>query len=121
MSENTVPRPVPKDVPRNLKPYYLCFLTKAERWDNPEGAETLMPAQLAFLRAQIEAGAYKLAGPVGGGGAIVGFSLLEAPSAEAALALANRDPAVLAGRVTARVLPVILPSVDAARVFFGPA
>ena len=110
---------MPRDIPRNLKPYFLCFLLKGEHWDSPDGAEALMPAQLAFLRAQIEAGTYKLAGPVGGGGPIVGFSILEAPSAEAALALARRDPAVHSGRVTAQVLPVILPSIDAIKIFFA--
>ncbi len=115
MPENTPPR----DVPRNLKQYFLCFLTKGEHWDNPEGADALMPAQLAFLRAQVEGGRCKFAGPVGGGGEIVGFSLWEAPDAATALALATQDPAVEAGRVHARVLPVILPSVDAVKVFFG--
>lgn len=115
MPENAPPR----DVPRNLKPYFLCFLVKAELWNQPEGAEALAAAQLAFLRAEIEAGRCKFAGPVGGGGSVVGFSLWEAADAAAALALARRDPAVAAGRVEAQVLPVILPSVDGVRVEFA--
>ncbi len=109
---------VPRDVPRNLKPYYLCFLVKGERWDDPEGAESLMPAQLAFLREQIEWRRYKVAGPVTDGGEIVGFSILEAGSLEAALALAQGDPAVKAGRVSPRVLPAILPSLDSLKIEF---
>ena len=106
------------DIPRNLKLYFLCFLLKGAHWDNPEGADTLMPAQLAFLREQIEWRRYKLAGPVTGGDDIVGFSILEAANAEAALALAQSDPAVVAGRVTVRILPAILPSLDSLKVEF---
>ncbi len=108
----------PSDVPRNLKPYFLCFLVKGERWDDPEGAETLMPAQLAFLREQIEWRRYKTAGPVIDGGDIVGFSILEASSLEAALALAESDPAVAAGRVNVRLLPAILPALDSIKIDF---
>ena len=113
-----VPLDVRRDVPRNLKPYFLCFLIKGPQWDNPEGAETLMPAQLAFLREQIEWRRYKLAGPVTDSGDIVGFSILEAASMEAALALANTDPAVVAGRVAVRLLPAIFPALDSLKVEF---
>lgn len=106
------------DIPRNLKPYFLCFLIKGERWDNPEGAEGLMPAQLAFLREQIEWRRYKVAGPVTDGGEIVGFSIIEAANAEAAMELARQDPAVAAGRVSPRLLPVILPALDSLKVEF---
>ena len=110
----------PKNIPRNLKPYFLCFLVKGERWNEPEtGAETdLMTAQLAFLREQIEWRRYKLAGPVTDGGDIVGFSVIEAADAEAALTLANADPAVTAGRVSVRLLPAILPALDSLKVEF---
>ncbi|WP_124848441.1 YciI family protein [Acidipila sp. EB88] len=108
----------PANIPRNLKPYFLCFLVKGPKWDEPEGAETLMPAQLAFLRDQIEWRRYKLAGPVTAAGDIVGFSILEAADAAAALALANQDPAVLAGRVNAQILPAILPSLDTLKIEF---
>ncbi len=115
MPENTLPR----DVPRNLRPYFLCFLVKGELWDNPEGAESLMPAQLAFLRGQIEGHRCKTAGPVLDGGEIVGFSIWEAADAEEALKLARQDPAVAAGRVGVRVLSVILPGLDGVRVEFA--
>ena len=120
MPENTPPpQDIPKDIPRNLKPYFLCFLLKGERWDDPEGVEALMPAQLAFLREQIEWRRYKVAGPVVDGGEIVGFSILEAVDAAAALALARQDPAVVAGRVAVRLLRAILPSLDEVSVLFA--
>ncbi len=108
----------PQNIPRNLKPYFLCFLVKGERWDDPAGADTLMPAQLAFLREQIEWHRYKVAGPVTDGGEIVGFSIVEAADADAALALAQQDPAVTAGRVAVRILPAILPSLDSLKIEF---
>ncbi len=118
-----LPRELPgsmsRDIPRNLKPYFLCFLIKGEHWDNPAGAETLMPAQLAFLREQIEWRRYKLAGPGTDGGDIVGFSIIESASPESALALAQQDPAVVAGRVAVRILPAILPTLDAIKVNFA--
>ena len=111
----------PADIPRNLKPYFLCFLVKGERWDDPDGVEALMPQQLACLREQMEWRRYKVAGPVTEGGEIVGFSILEAPDAAAALALANQDPGVAAGRVAARILPAIRPSLDSLKVEFPTA
>jgi uncharacterized protein YciI len=93
-------------------------MVKGERWNEPEAAEDLAAAQLAFLREQIEWRRYKLAGPVTAEGEIVGFSILEAADAAAALALASQDPAVQAGRVRAQILPAILPSLDGLKVEF---
>jgi uncharacterized protein YciI len=120
----SLPGGVASNIPRNLKPYFLCFLVKGERWDDLEGADALMPAQLAFLREQIEWRRYKVAGPVTGAaaaGEIVGFSILEAANAEAALALAQQDPGVQAGRLKVQILPVILPSLDTLKVEFPKA
>jgi uncharacterized protein YciI len=108
----------PKNIPRNLKPYFLCFLVKGERWNEPEDNGDLMGAQLAFLREQIEWKRYRIAGPVTDGGEIVGFGVIEAADAEAALGLANADPAVVAGRVSVRVLAAILPALDSLKVEF---
>jgi uncharacterized protein YciI len=118
LSATAAAQAAPSNIPRNLKPYFLCFLVKGERWDDPEGAESLMPAQLTFLREQIEWRRYKVAGPVTAPGDIVGFSILEAADADAALALAQQDPGVLAGRLRAQILPVILPSLDGLKVEF---
>lgn len=106
----------PKNIPRNLKPYYLCFLVKGLRWNEIEDGEDVMAAQLAFLREQVEWKRYKVAGPVTGEGDIVGFSIIEAASAEAALALASQDPAVVAERVAVRILPAVLPALDGIKI-----
>ncbi len=93
-------------------------MIKGERWNEPEGSEDLMGAQLAFLREQIEWRRYKVAGPVTDGEEIVGFSVIEAADLEAALALAKSDPAVVAGRVSVRILPAVLPALDSLKVEF---
>jgi uncharacterized protein YciI len=115
-AEKATPRP--RNIPRNLKPYFLCFLVKGEQWNETgEAGEELMHAQLAFLREQIEWRRYRLAGPVTDAGSeIVGFSIIEAASAEAALALANQDPAVIAKRVSVRILPAVLPALDSLKI-----
>ena len=105
-----------KDVPRNLKRYYVTLLRKGEKWNEPEGGEDVAQRQLAFIRAQTEAGVYRAAGPVTDDGNIVGISILEAADLEAAKISAQQDPAVQSGRLRVEVHPVYLPSLDAVRV-----
>jgi uncharacterized protein YciI len=111
--------PLPKDVPRNLKPYHLGLLSKGEHWNDLDGSEDLAPRQLAFIRQQTEAGRYKLAGPVVDGGEIVGMMIIEAENADEALAIAQQDPAVQAGRLSVRVHAAFLPSLDAVHVDYS--
>jgi uncharacterized protein YciI len=109
------------DVPRNLKPYFLCLFRKGPHWDIPKDHEDLMPAQLAFLRHQTEAGNFLLAGPVLGHmqdptDDVTGIAIIHASNFKEAQTLANEDPAVQAGRLIAEVRPVFLPALDAIRV-----
>lgn len=103
-----------KDVPRNLKPYFLGFLIKGERWNDTEGeqAEELMHLQLAFLRAQMEAQRYLVAGPVLDEGRIAGMMIIDARTADEARTLASMDPAVKAGRLAVEIYPTFLPALD---------
>jgi uncharacterized protein YciI len=103
-----------KDVPRNLKQYFLGFLVKGERWNDTEGAQAaeLMPLQLAFLRQQMESGRYLVAGPVLDEGRLAGMMIIDAKTAEDAAALASMDPAVKAGRLAVEVYPTFLPALD---------
>lgn len=107
-----------KDVPRNLKTYFLGFLVKGERWDDTEGAEAeeLMPLHLAFLRNQMENRRYVVAGPVTDGGRIAGVLIIQASSAQEAALIASQDPAVQARRLAVEIHPAFLPSMDAVRV-----
>src|ERR1700749_606523 len=94
MARSNARRP---DVPRNLKPYFLCLLKKGPQWNVTGGNEELMPQYLAYLGREIEARHYVFAGPVTDDGAIVATAILQAPSAEAALAIANGNPGVQSG------------------------
>jgi len=109
-------RPRAQNVPRNLKPYFLALFRAGERWNQTDGAEDLPARQLAFLRAQFEAGVYRAAGPVTDGGEISAMAILEAESLEAAKSAAEQDPAVVAKRLVVEVLPALLPALDAVRV-----
>src|SRR6201991_4995969 len=94
-----------RDIPRNVEPYYIAFLLKGERWNDTQGAEVadLVPRQLAFIREQVEAGHYLLAGRIPEDGPLVGMSIIAAGSAAEALAIASADPGVRAGRLRVEV------------------
>lgn len=109
-----------RDVPRNLKPYFLGLLRHGPRWNETEGAEAmeLLPQHLHYLREQAEAGRYLLAGPVLDEAEFAGVLMIAAASLEAALALAQADPGVRAGRLAVEVHPVLLPSLDGVRTVY---
>ncbi len=107
----------PRDVPRNLKGYFLCLLRRGPRWNETNDSPELMLEHLAFLRVQLEARRFLMAGPVvDEADDLVGIAILQAESAEAALALAEEDPGARAGRLKMEVRPVFLPSLDPVRV-----
>jgi uncharacterized protein YciI len=105
-----------KDIPKNLKPYFLALFRPAERWNQTEGAEDLPARQLGYLRAQFEAGVYRVAGPVTDGGEIAAMAVIEAASIDEARRIANEDPAVQNERLRVEVHPALLPALDAVRV-----
>jgi uncharacterized protein YciI len=75
-----------------------------------------MLQHLTFLRIQLEARRFLVAGPVvDGSDDLVGITILEAASTEEALELANQDPGAIAGRLRMEVRPVFLPSLDGVR------
>lgn len=109
------------DVPRNLKPYFLCLLRKGPQWDVTLGHEDLMPLHLAFIRRHTENGTIVFAGPALGhtqdpSDDVTGITILRAENLETAQVLASQDPAVQAGRLIAELRPVFLPSLDDVRV-----
>ena len=73
-------KPRMKDIPRNVEPYFIALLLKGERWNDTQGADVadLVPRQLAFIREQVEAGRYLLAGPITDDGPLVGISIIAA-------------------------------------------
>ena len=105
-----------KDIPKNLKPYFLALFRPAERWNQTEGANDLPVRQLAFLRAGFEAGTYRLAGPITDGWEIAAMALIEAENIDEARRIAGEDPGVQSERLRVEVHPALLPALDAVRV-----
>jgi uncharacterized protein YciI len=81
----------------------------------------LLPRHLAYLREQSEAGRYIAAGPVLDESDLAGVLLISAETIEVALALAQNDPGVRAGRLAVEVHPVLLPGLDAVQAVYPGA
>ena len=119
MTEEQNPREHPqRNIPRNLKQYYLGLLTRGARWNKTDDRDAgeLLPQQLAFLRRQMEDRKYIVAGPVNEESQYVGMMVIDAPSKEAALAIASLDPGVVAERLAVDVYAVYLPSLEGVSV-----
>jgi uncharacterized protein len=123
MTEETSPKEKPrrKDIPRDVQPYFVALLFKGDRWNDTLGEDVadLVPRQLAFIREQVEGGRYLLAGPITDDGPLVGISILSASSAAEALAIAEADPGVKAGRLKVEVHSAYLPSLKDVKVSYS--
>jgi uncharacterized protein YciI len=123
MTEEAHPKEKPrrKDIPRDVEPYFVAFLFRGERWNDTLGADVadLVPRQLAFIREQVEAGRYLLAGPITDDGPLVGMSIIAAGNAEDALAIASADPGVKAGRLRVEVHPAFFPSLKQLKISYS--
>jgi uncharacterized protein len=114
-------KPRRKDIPRDVEPYFIAFLFRGERWNDIQGADVadLVPRQLAFIREQVEAGRYLLAGPITDDGPLVGMSIITAGTAADALAIAGADPGVKAGRLRVEVHPAFFPSLKQLKINYS--
>jgi uncharacterized protein len=123
MTEEAHPKEKPrrKDIPRDVEPYFIAFLFRGDRWNDTLGADAadLVPRQLAFIREQVEAGRYLLAGPITDDGPLVGMSIINAATAADALAIASADPGVLAGRLRVEVHPAFFPSLKQLKIKYS--
>ena len=110
-----------RDVPKNLRPYFLGLLRRGPRWNEIEGPEAaeLLPRHLAYLREQSEAGRYMAAGPTLDESDLAGMLLIAAETLEAATTLAENDPGVRAGRLAVEVHPVLLPALDRVQALYA--
>jgi uncharacterized protein YciI len=119
MTEEQNPREHPqRNIPRNLKQYYLGLFTRGERWNKIDDAEAseLLPQHLGFLRQQIEAHRYIVAGPINDESDFVGMMIIDAPTQQEALRVAIQDPGVKAQRLAVKIHPVYLPSLEGVSV-----
>jgi uncharacterized protein YciI len=114
-------KPRRKDIPLDVEPYFIAFLFRGERWNDTLGEDVadLVPRQLAFIRDQVEAGRYLLAGPITDDGPLVGMSIINAGTAADALAIASADPGVLAGRLRVEVHPAFFPSLKQLKIKYS--
>jgi uncharacterized protein YciI len=95
-----------------LEIFYLVLIKKGPRWtpeETPE-LERLQEAHLAHINQLHEQGSLVAAGPIDDGSELRGISVLRTESLEMAVALAEADPSVRAGRLTVEVHPWYLPA-----------
>src|ERR1700727_3091886 len=123
MTEETSPKEKPrrKDIPQDVQPYFIALLSRGDRWNDTLGDDVadLVPRQLAFIREQVEAGRYLLAGPITDDGPLVGISIIAAGNAADALAIASADPGVKAGRLRVEVHPAFFPSLKQLKINYS--
>jgi hypothetical protein len=70
------------NIPKNMKPYFLCLLEKGEKWAPVQFADPAMQEHLAYIREQVEAGKFVVVGPALDQGRIGGMAIINAASAE---------------------------------------
>jgi uncharacterized protein YciI len=104
------------DIPRNLKPYFLCLLRRGERWNVTEGHEDLMQRYLVYLHDEMEARRIIFAGPVTDDSDLIAIVVIEARTAEEAKALVDQNPGVNSGHFVAELHPCFLPALDGVNV-----
>ena len=108
------------NIPKNMKPYFLCLLEKGEKWTPVQFADPAMQGHLAYIREQVEAGKYVVVGPVLDEGRIGGMAIINAASIEEAKKIVNADKMVQSGHLTAEIHPVMLADLSALHMEYPP-
>lgn len=108
------------NIPKNMKPYFLCLLEKGEKWTPVQFADPAMQEHLAHIREQVEAGKYVVVGPALDQGRIGGMAIINAASMEEAQKIANADKMVQSGHLTAEIHPVMLADLSALHIEYPP-
>jgi len=96
-----------EEMPKGVRQYYLGLIFRGPAWtpeDTPE-RQALQEAHMANIRRLAKNGDLVLAGPCLDDGDLRGIFIYDAPSLEAARALAESDPAVEAGRLRVELHP----------------
>lgn len=103
------------NIPKNMRPYFLCLLEKGEKWTPVQFADPAMQEHLAFVREQVEAGKFVVVGPALDDGRIGGMAIINATTLEEAQKIASADKMVQSGRMLAEIHPVMLVDLSAVR------
>jgi uncharacterized protein YciI len=122
-AEEGAQNPLVPYIPKNMKPYYLeMLLVNAERPAELDAAQSVALKQkhLAYIRSQIEAGKYVVAGPLTDENHLKAIGILQAASLQEAQSIATNDPMIQSGQMTAEIHPVLLEDLSAVRADYPP-
>jgi uncharacterized protein YciI len=108
------------NIPKNMKPYFLCVLEKGEKWMPVQFADPAMQEHLAYIREQVEAGKFVVVGPALDEGRIRGMAIINAASIEEAKRIVNGDKMVQSGHLVAEIHPVMLADLSALHTEYPP-
>ena len=98
--------PSSKNIPANMKQYYMVFLKKGPTRDQDSATVAVIQEQhLAHLAKLHEAHKICMAGPFMEDGDIRGIAIYNTSTMEEAKSLASEDPAVKAGRLIVEFHP----------------
>ena len=104
--------PAGLEIPKDMTPYFLGLIvpgTKSMQTDSVEWRR-IVPQHLHFIRQQLEARTFIVAGPTTDGGRVEGMAIIAAKSREEAERLLAQDPAVKAGFAKVELHAALLPS-----------
>jgi uncharacterized protein YciI len=104
------------NIPKNMRPYFLCLLERGEKWTPVQFADPAMQEHLAYIREQVEAGKFVVVGPALDQGRIGGVAIINATSIEEAQRIANADKMVQSGHLVAEIHPVMLADLSALHI-----
>jgi uncharacterized protein YciI len=104
------------NVPKNMRPYFLCLLEKGEKWTPVQFADPAMQEHMAYIREQVEAGKFVVVGPTLDQGRIGGMAIINATTLEEGQKIANGDKMVQSGRLMAEIHPVMLEDLSALHI-----
>ena len=108
--------PQSANLPKNMKQYFLCLMTKTGKWTPIQFADPAMQEHLAFIREQVEAGKFVVVGPAVDEGRIAGMAIINASSLEEATKIAGSDKMVQSGRLAPEIHPVMLADLSALHI-----
>jgi uncharacterized protein YciI len=117
-AEAQTPSQMPQsaNLPKNMQQYFLCLLTKGEKWAPVQFADPAMQDHLAYIREHVEAGKFILVGPAVDEGRIAGMAIINASSLEEATKIAGSDKMVQSGRLAPEIHPVMLADLSALHI-----
>jgi uncharacterized protein YciI len=101
------------NIPKNMKPYFLCLMVRGEKWVPLQFADPAMQEHLAYIREQVEAGKFVVVGPALDEGRIRGMAIINAASIEEAKRIVGADRMVESGQLTSEIHPVMLTELSA--------